>query len=320
MAKLASLMEYYYEKMYPDLKILESGRLEIVGKIKKAGVVIALLGLGLFFTLSHYAFSPLQALGFCAALGGMLFAFIYQHHKAGYDALFKDNVIEKIVHFIDPSFVYRKDGYILESEYQYCQLLPQSYDRYRGSDLVEGVMEGVGLHFSDLHVEEKRHSKNNKEEWHTLFKGLFFVADFHKTFEGRTYVLPDVAERSLGVVGSWLQGLSRSHGELIKLDHVQFEKYFVVYGDDPVEAHYLLSHAFMERVVVFYEKHRKNLFLGFVGGKMYLALGYTKALFEPKLTRSLLAFTHIKEYFEILEMVFGIVEVFRLDQKLWSKR
>jgi hypothetical protein len=38
------------------------------------------------------------------------------------------------------------------------------------------------------------------------------------------------------------------------------------------------------------------------------------------LTRSLLAFTHIKEYFEILEMVFGIVEVFRLDQKLWSKR
>lgn len=64
----------------------------------------------------------------------------------------------------------------------------------------------------------------------------------------------------------------------------------------------------------------KNLFLGFVDGKMYLALSYTKALFEPKLTRSLLDFAHIKEYFELLEMVFGIVEEFKLNQKLWSKR
>ncbi len=36
--------------------------------------------------------------------------------------------------------------------------------------------------------------------------------------------------------------------------------------------------------------------------------------------RSLLSFTHIKEYFGLLEMIFGIVEEFKLNQKLWSKR
>jgi len=320
-AQLSSLMDYYYETMYPELKILESGRLEILVKIKKSGGIIFLLAVGIALGLTHYtSFSVVEALGFSGALGGALFAFIYGHHSAGYTSLFKDSVIEKIIYFINPTLSYRKDGYIRESEYQYSNLLPQSYDRYQGSDLVEGMVEGVNVQFSDLHVEEKRKDKNNKEEWHTLFQGLFFVADFHKSFEGRTYVFPDIAERSLGVFGGWLQGLRQTHGTLIKLDHTQFEKYFVVYGDNSVEAHYVLSHTFMQRMVTFYEKHHKNLFVGLVGGKMYLALEYNKTLFAPKLTRSLLTFSHIKEYFELLEMVFGIVDVFKLDQKLWSKR
>lgn len=321
MATLASLMDYYYSSMYPELKILEEGRLERVAKLKKIGFILFALGLVSTFLLSQFrVLEATEALGFSAAVGGAIFAFMYHHEKAGYDALFKDSVIEKIIHFINPSLIYRKDGFIRESEYQYSKLLPQTYDRYQGSDLVEGSVDGVEIHFSDLHVEEKRRGKNNKEEWHTLFQGLFFCADFHKTFKGRTYVLPDVAERTLGVLGSWFQEMNRTHGALIKLDHVQFEKYFVVYGDNAVEAHYILSHALMERIVGFYEKHRQNLFLGFVGGKMYLALTHNQKLFEPSLSRSLLTFDHIKEYFELLEMVFGIVEEFKLDQKLWSKR
>ena len=321
MAKLSSLMDYYYASMYPELKVLEDKRLAIVASLKKSGFILVCLVLGISFVLVHNAvFTPLQALGFSGAVGGMVFMFLFRHHKSGYESLFKDSVIEKIVHFIDPALVYRKEGSIHENDYMHSGLFPKSYDRYQGSDLVEGMVEGVSIRFSDLHVEEKRQTKNNKEEWHTLFQGLFFIADFHKEFGSKTYVLPDIAERSLGVVGSWFQELNRTHGALIKLDHVQFEKLFVVYGDDRVEAHYILSHAFMERIVAFYEKHRKNLYLGFVDGKMYLALSYTKALFEPTLTRSLLTFAHIKEYFELLEMIFSIVEEFKLNQKLWSKR
>lgn len=321
MAKLSSLMDYYYSSMYPELKVLEESRLRIVATLKKAGVILLFLAMIVSFLLYNNAlFSPLQSLGFSMAVAGILFMFLFHYEKAGYKSLFKDNVIEKIIHFIDPTLIYRKNSAIHENEYINSGLFSKAYDRYQGSDLVEGVIEGVSLRFSDLHVEEKRRTKNNNEEWHTLFQGLFFIADFHKEFLAKTYVLPDMAERTLGVLGSWIQELNPTHGSLIKLDHTQFEKLFVVYGSDRVEAHYILSHAFMERIVTFYEKYRKNLFLGFVDGKMYLALSYTKALFEPRLTRSLLDFTHIKEYFELLEMVFGIVEEFKLNQKLWSKR
>lgn len=320
MAKLASLMDYYYESMYPELKRLEEHRLHILSKLKKSALILMVLFLGLNWIVNEMAFMEGTHAFAATAMGGvMIFLLLYRYEKKSYDASFKDTVIEKVIAFIDPTLQYEKEAFIQESEYRYSRLLPQNYDRFQGSDLVQGHRDGVALRFSTLHVEEKRQTKNNKDEWHTLFQGLFFVADFHKHFKGRTYVFPDVAERSLGGIGTWLQGLHKEHGMLIKLDHTAFEKQFVVYGDDPVEAHYILNHAFMERIVSFYKKERKNLFIGFVDGKMYLAMEIAQALFEPKLTQSVLTFAHIKSYFERLEMVFGIVEAFKLNQTLWSK-
>jgi len=319
-AKLASLMDYYYESMYPELKRLEERRLHILSKLKKSALILSIVFLCLNWMVIEAALMESTHALAASAMGAvMIFLFFYRYEKKSYDACFKDNVIEKIITFIDPTLRYQKEAFISESEYRYSRLLPQTYDRFSGSDLVEGQRDGVALRFSALHVEEKRQTKNNKDEWHTLFQGLFFVADFHKHFKGRTYIFPDIAERSFGGIGSWLQGLNHEHGALIKLDHTAFEKQFVVYGDDTVEAHYILNHAFMERIVSFYEKERKNLFIGFVDGKMYLAMEHTQTLFEPKLTQSVLTFAHIKSYFERLEMVFGIVEAFKLNQTLWSK-
>lgn len=320
MAKLSSLMDYYYESMYPELQLLEKERLRIVSKLKTVVIFLLAVAIGASFVLLKVTtLLPHHAFALSCVAGGLLFFFVYGHEKAGYDILFKDNVIEKIIHFIDPTFSYRASSHIHESEYRFSGLLPQNYDRFSGSDLVEGVKDGVALRFSDVLVEEKHEGKNGKEEWRTLFQGLFFCADFHKDFKGKTYVLPDIAERSLGFVGSLFQGLNQTHGSLMKLDHVEFEKYFVVYGDDPVESRYILSYALMERIVTFYKQEKKNLFIGFVGGKMYMALEYKKALFAPSLRTSVLVFADIKKYFELLEMVFGIVETFKLDQKLWGK-
>lgn len=313
-------MDYYYEEMYPSLKALEKMRLSSISKLKNRAIMLCVFGVGLcIILLQSGLFSFIQALLMSTAIGGILFLFFYRYEKAGYDTLFKDNVIEKIIYFMDPTLQYNKEKFISQEVYEYSGLFPHSFDRYQGSDFVEGKREGVDISFSDLHVEEKRTGKNNKEEWHTLFQGLFFCADFHKNFHGKLYVLPDVAERSLGTFGSWLQSMHRSQGELIKLDHAAFEKQFVVYGTNQIEARYILSHAFMERIVSFYEKSGKNLSLGFVNGKMYLALEYHKALFSSSLNASLLTFSHIKGYVELLEMIFGIVESLALDKKLWSK-
>lgn len=321
MAKLSSLLDYYYESMYADLKVLENERLRIVTKLKKAIYVLIILGMSFcFFLIQSKFLIPLHAFALTFMVAFLIYMFIYRHEIAGYKSLFKDNIIEKVIHFIDPSLVYDKEHSILESEYQQSGIFSQNYDKFSGSDLVSGVINGVKTRFSTLHVEEKRKDKDGKEHWYTLFQGLFFIVDFNKDFKSKTFVFPDFAERSLGVLGSWMQSLNTSKGELIKLDNSEFEKFFVVYGDDQIESRYILSHTLMEKIINFKNKNKKNLSLSFVNSKMYLCVDYNKELFEPILTKSLLKFSQIKEYFELLSMIIGIVEEFKLGEKIWSKR
>lgn len=318
MTSLSSLMDYYYEFMYPELKILEQDRLAIVAKLKKAILILSIFAVGLcIFLIQGGFFIPLHATILSAMLSFLIYMFVYRHETAGYKSLFKDQIIEKIIHFIDPSLVYDKMDCIPKEEFDRSGIFSQDYDRYGGNDLVYGTIDGVNIRFSSLHVEEKRSDKNGKEEWHSLFQGLFFVADFNKNFQGKTFVFPDFAQRTLGLLGEWMQGLNRSKGELIKLDHSEFEKLFVVYGDDQIESRYILSHALMERIVDFQHKTGKQLCLSFMHSKMYLCIDYKKELFVPILSKSLLEFGHIKEYFELLALFIGIVDAFKLNEKIW---
>jgi hypothetical protein len=318
---LSSLLDYYYESMYPLLKALEEKRLGIIATLKKAALTLFCGAAFLFVFLTHTnLFIPLHAFLLSFMSGFLMFMFVYRHERAGYDALFKDIVIEKMIHFIDSSLLYSKVNSIPEHAFKQSELFVESYDRFVGSDLVRGTIDGVDVHFCDLHVEKKVRDNDDKESWETIFQGLFFVADFNKSFYAKTVVLPDVAERNFGVLGSWMQGINRQRGALVKLDHVEFEKVFVVYGSDQIESRYILSHALMEKIVQFQKKIEKPLYLSFVDSKIYLALHYTKPLFEPILTRSVLEFNGIREYFELLMMITGIVTEFKLNEKLWSKR
>ncbi|MCD8476729.1 MAG: hypothetical protein LRY68_01265 [Sulfurospirillum sp.] len=87
--------------------------------------------------------------------------------------LFKDHVIEKIIHFLDPSLMYHKHRYLLENVYQKSELFLEQYDRYSGSDLVEGFIEGVGVQFCDLHVEKNTVQKMAKRSGKISFQGSF---------------------------------------------------------------------------------------------------------------------------------------------------
>jgi len=319
--RLASFMDYYYETMYPSLKILEAKRLQILATLKKMALMLLISATLLCFFLVHNAiFLPLHAFLLSAMSSVLLFMFIYRHECSAYGALFKDLVIEPMIHFMDSSLRYSQMSSMREDEFHQSELFVESYDRFLGHDLVSGMIDGVDVRFCDLHVEKKVRDNNDKEVWDDVFQGLFFVADFNKSFHSKVIVLPDVAERNFGVLGSWMQGINKQRGELIKLDHVEFEKFFVVYGSDQIESRYILSPALMERIVQFHAKTKKPLYLSFVDSKMYLALHYTKPLFEPILRHSLLEFDSIKAHFELLAMIVGIVSEFKLNEKLWSKR
>ncbi|MDM9381929.1 DUF3137 domain-containing protein [Chlorogloeopsis sp. ULAP01] len=152
---------------------------------------------------------------------------------------------------------------------------------------------------------------NNEFSRKTIFQGLFFRAKFNKSFPGKTVVLPKLNKANINTI-------SIGQGKVIKLEDPEFSKLYTVYGDNQVEARYILSTNLMEKLVKFRKKAGKNIYVSFVENMIYIAVESSEDLFEPKLYNSMLSFTPMREYFETIQLMLGIVDDLNLNRRIWK--
>jgi len=314
MKSIEQLKEYYEKDLMKDLLVLEEARKKIANKLIPLYIFNALV-----FIIGTVLVIILNPIVLILMIGIIIpLAFLAGKISKGYNSDFKERVIKNIVNFIDPNLSYHPDSCIPEFLYMSSKLFPRTTDRYRGDDLVQGKIGETEIKFSEIHSEYKTQSKNGTN-WHTIFKGLFFVADFNKRFKSETRVLPDVAQKMFGnIVGNFFQNLNKFRGELIKMDDPEFEKLFVVYGKDQIEARYILSPSLMKRVTEFKKKTKKDIYLSFINNNIFVAITYYKNLFEPKIFSTLINFDVIKEYYEDMALAISIVEELNLNTRIWG--
>ncbi len=320
MKSTSELTDFYYKELYGNLNELEKVRLQILSQLKwygGMGLVVFILfaiWMGKNFGLFH-PFSMAIVIGFIA-LAGMFYRSMTQEYAKD----FKTKVITPLINAIDPHLLYNPDFMISQHLFERSNLFPHSIDRYSGNDYVKGSIDGVPLEFSDIHAEYQTKDSKGRTQWHTLFRGLFLVAEFNKYFKAKTVILPDQAEKSFGtLIGGWLQSHNFSRDDLIRLDDPAFEKAFVVYGNDPIEARYILSHSMMKRLLEFQKKVSYPLFISFVHNHIHVGIATKKDLFEPTIFTSLLDYKQAMEYINTLRYTIGIVEELKLNERLWSK-
>ena len=153
----------------------------------------------------------------------------------------------------------------------------------------------------------------------TTIKGVFMVADFNKDFNTRTVVVPDSAESALGsYIGNMLQkwNFSRS-GSLVKLEDPDFERAFAVYGDDQVEARYILTPALMARIMELRTKFGASLALSFLGSKVFLCIPMGCDLFE--VGGVLENPQQLDGIFSDMAALAGVVDDLNLTTRIWTK-
>lgn len=320
MKSTSQLTDFYYKELYPGLSELEKARIQMLSQLKWYGGILTLvflltaLWMGKSFGLLH----PLMVsvvIGF-AALASMTYRFMIK----GYAKDFKAKIIAPLIGAIDSNLLYNPDFVISQHLFQRSHLFKHDIDRYSGNDYVKGMIDGVALEFSDVHAEYQTKDSKGRTQWHTLFRGLFLVAEFNKHFKSRTVVLPDLAEKTFGnLIGGWLQSKNISRDNVIQLDDPEFEKRFVVYGNDPIEARYILTHSMMQRIMEFQKKVYYPLFISFVHNQIHIAIGTQKDIFEPSIFTSLLDYKQVMEYVNTLNNTIGLIEELKLNEKLWSK-
>ncbi len=316
MRTLGELKDFYNTTLLADLKVLEQQRKKIVLRLFCiAAIILCILGVCLLIFRRIIGHAILFPAIICILIGVVLCHFLTK----GYVSRFKTLVIQKIVHFIDENLNYDADECIDKSTFVSSKIFNTKPNRYKGDDLVWGKISATEIKFSEIHAEYESGSGKDRHR-HTIFKGLFFIGDFNKHFTSRTVVLPDTAEKLFGHLGQKLQSLNIFRDQLIKLEDPEFEKHFAVYGDDQIQARYILSTSLMERIVEFRKKTGRKIYLSFVGSMVFVAVSYKKRLFEPRIFQTLLDFNPIREYFEDLQLAIGIVDDLNLNTRIWSKQ
>ena len=314
MKTLEELKDFYHASLLPELNVLEGQRLRVRNKVLLAGfTLIPLAGLIAFFAGNGDLALFILMISIVAVTAISYFA------ARKYRANFKKGIIEKIVHFIDENLNYLRTNSISRASFTESRIFARNPDEYSGDDYVRGKVGQTSLEFSEVHAKYITHDSKGRRQAHTLFKGLFFIADFNKHFSSRTVVLPDTAEKLFGQIGTMLQSMNKSRGQLIKLEDPEFEKLFAVYGDDQIEARYILSTSLMRRMTEFKKKNKRIVYFSFIGSKVYVAVSYTRNLFEPRIFRTLIDFSPIQQYFEDFQMAVSIVEELNLNTRIWTK-
>jgi hypothetical protein len=253
-------------------------------------------------------------------IGGVVgYHFWFKPKKKELKTRFKNEVMSKMVKFIDASLEFDPRSGISRSEYDQSKIFLTSGDRYMCEDLVSGKLGNTTIRFSEVHTQEEERDQDSKgSSWVTLFRGIIFVADFNKHFKGRTVVLTDQAEKTFGGLGTMFQKMNTMRDPLVKMENVDFEKAFAVYGSDPVEAHYILSPSLMKRILSIKAKAGK-IELSFVDSHVFVAIPNRKNLFEANVFSSFTSYSTLESYNNTLQLIAGIVEDLNLNTRIWTK-
>ncbi|MDQ1264806.1 MAG: hypothetical protein QG559_1807 [Campylobacterota bacterium] len=313
MKSVSELTDFYYKNLFPTLQKLENDRKNLKHRIVFVAVTMTAFFIFLAYSLGNFYEFILFAY---IALGGILYKYLVHD----YTHEFKMSVIKPLVHAIDSTLLYSSTTHISEYFFQHSKLFSEP-DKLSGNDYVKGQIDGINIQFSDLHAQKKNQNSKGRDTWSTIFQGLFIVADFNKHFKGETIVLPDTAQSTFGdLIGHWLQSNNAARDELVKMDDPAFEKEFVVYSSDQIEARYILSHSLMKKLLDFKHKSKQSVYISFIGTHIYIAISYDRDLFEPSVFHSLLDYKVAMEYVKTLHLAIGVVEELKLNQKLWSKQ
>jgi Protein of unknown function (DUF3137) len=186
--------------------------------------------------------------------------------------------------------------------------LVPGWDRAKYEDRLTGARNETPFEFFEAHLEEKRTTTDSKGRtrttWVTVFRGQCLVVKFHKQFHGVTKVY-----RDMGMLNFFAKLGQLGKGEKVKLEDPVFEKAFEVYSTDQIEARFILTPDFMERLLGLERAFKgKQVRCAFAGGEMFLACEGKNLLEAGSMYRSMDDLGRVREMLEDFAAIFLLID------------
>lgn len=322
-----SFASHYQTHIQPFVEQFEAKRIEALKSMRKR--ILIAVPLGFVLTLVGLFIINIFALLIPVGLGAWAW---WPCHT--YKQSVKEDIFRNVFSFFGDDYTYMPDGGVPAHYFQPSGILPK-YDSAHIEDGIVGSHKGVKIEMVEAHLKDRRQTTNSdgktSTKYVTVFKGMLIALSMNKPFQGHTVIRQDN-----GAICNWLNKSSRL--ETVRLEDPVFEKAFEVYSSDQVEARYLITTSFMERLLNLKQlmvDDKSFSLLSFLGGVLKgwnsgTINGLQASFYEEKL---LLMIPSNKNRFEISSMlypatfeqdinailkemstIFQIIELLKLDQ------
>lgn len=232
---------------------------------------------------------------------------------------FKTKVFEKMIKFVSPNAQYAMHGHISPEEFRESGLFRAKRYDITGNDLIIGRHNGVPFQFCDLTVSvEKRITKENDDPDYAFY-GQYFVARFNKSFSSPVYLIPKKGVKGF-FSGNEIDIYTEVSGEKIMLEDPEFMKMFQVYGEDQIEARYILTTSLMERIKQLAIRTKGQFYISFFNNKITVANNSGKNNFELKQSKSITKNDNqlLLDFYQDLCDQFALIDELKLNVKIWK--
>lgn len=235
-----------------------------------------------------------------------LLVFILQRPYHHYKKNVKNDVMPVFAQYFQDIKYCQNQG-LSVADLKESYLFPEA-DKYTSDDCFEGSYKNVSLQITEellqkiSYTQKKRHVK-------TLFQGIIIQFQMNKNFQGHTIVLKDA--------GFFNRFKKFPNLERVTLENPIFEKKFEVYSSDQVEARYLLTPLFMERIEQLKTLYKgKSVELSFLNNHVLIAIETNQDMFEPlSFFKSNINEEKIKRVLEQFLNIFSIIEILKLTER-----
>lgn len=310
-SELKSRFDSYYEqKLLPLLqendKIRRRYFLMFVGLLLMALVLYPLLIIYVLMNMgsgeeNNAVGAVLGASGFLIMVLGSPIYFFKKRAKEG-------GIMKEFADFFG-TFEYRYECCLPDALISQSELF-KKYNTHFGDDFFCGEYKNVGIIISEERLQNITYDNKNNRRKKKIFNGICILLTMNKNFKGRTVVLED---KGILNVFKHISGLER-----VKLEDIQFEKLFEVYASDQIEARYLLTTAFMERILKLRDLYQgKSIQFSFKDNQLLVAIPTKQDMFEAcSFFKSNVNKKKIDRVFDQFYAVFSIVDILKLNQNI----
>ena len=231
-----------------------------------------------------------------------------------YEENIKKEIFPNVLNFFG-DFKYHIETKKSVKEYYATELIPK-HDTEIAEDHIVGTYKEIKIDLFETQLSRKVKYKdsngNTSTRLKTVFDGLILELSMNKSFGGKT-----VVKKDSGTVGNWFIKKSTSLKK-VKLEDPNFEKMFEVYSDDQVEARYLLTVTFIERLKELVENFGgKSIQCCFYNNKLLMMIPIEKDMFEPGSIYEAEDFIDdSKSLLKELSLIFSIIDTLKLNMEI----